>query len=105
MNDIFSDIKAELDRAAESLAKPQIVRIFVTSDAIPGTMVVLPMLAGAAYRRFKRKGYKRPQELMVHPDDWTEIEKYAKKIAPDVYATMIHGIPVEKEEDQDERTG
>ncbi len=78
--------------------EPRITRIRVTTDAIPGSVVALPMTPERA-RLVGRPG-PLPHEILVHPEDWFGILVGASTFGPGWLASAglpnrVLGLPVE----------
>lgn len=98
MPDTFEEMLEELNAAALQRKDPEIVQIRIYPNALKGSMVVVPLI-GQEAERHRLHGIERPQELLIHPDDWRRIKQALPRRdlsvdARDGRLGEIVGIPV-----------
>lgn len=100
MADGFEALIEELNRAMEQRVDPEVVQVRITDFAPEGSMVVVPMV-GENAERHQLRGIERPQELLVHPNDWRRVKQTLPRFAgvptmprEAMVPSVIVGLPI-----------
>lgn len=97
--DPIGDIHSMIQRVREVHAQPQVVEILVTKKQAKGYYTTEKIEDEEREERFP--SFKLPRRILMHPDDWRNIEKTAKAPPSDAVRGAIGGIfgvPVRKED-------
>jgi hypothetical protein len=86
------------ERAEAFMAHDNVVHLRVTSDAIPGSIVAIP-LTDERERLLGVPPGGHYREMLIHPDDWRRIRAHpaVRELAPEQRISRLYGIRVTEE--------
>lgn len=84
----------QADELAASVPQTRFAHIRISHRAVPGSLLDVPVVD-------ERGAETGERQLLVHPDDWTEIESYARSFEDAAQSPVLAlmGVPVRKDSD------